>query len=391
MSSLFDRPPDRRGTDSLKWGTYDPDVLPLWVADLDFPSPAPVIEALRRRIEHGVFGYGKDLPELAEAVCRRLWSAQQWQVEPDQIVLIPGLVSALNVMCRLAGDPGDAVLANTPVYPPFLTAPGYQGRRLVTAELASSRNGTRLWYEPDFDALEDAVTPDTRAFLFCNPQNPTGRTFTQDELIRYAEFCDRHRLLLCSDEIHCDLLLGQNRHVSMAALVPELAARTVTLLAPSKTWNIPTLCCSLAVIQDAELRRRFRAAAAGIVPEVGALGQHAALAAYTDGEAWLQDLLAYLTANRDFLLEFVPSHLPGLHTTVPQATYLAWLDCRQANLEGGPFKHFLQRARVALNDGRRFGPAGAGFVRLNFGCPRTILTAALERMAAAWPPRPLDG
>ncbi len=380
MDPAFDQPPDRRASDSIKWTAYPPDVIPLWVADMDFASPQPVIDALRRRIDHGVFGYSRVLPELAEAVCRRLQATQNWEVEPSAVVLIPGLVSALNIMCRLAGAPGETVLVNTPVYPPFLSAPRHQDRQLLAVELGLQIRDRYLRYEPDFDALEAAVTPDTRLFLLCNPQNPTGRAFTPAELIRTAELCERHNLLLCSDEIHGDLTLGQTRHLSIAALVPELAPRTVTLLAPSKTWNIPTLGCSLAVIPDPELRRRFREAAAGIVPEVGALGQHAALAAYTSGEPWLQSLRQYLTANRDLVTDFVVRHLPGVRVTCPEATYLAWLDCRDLGLEESPFRFFLERAKVALNDGRRFGLGGTGFVRLNFGCARATLVEALERL-----------
>ncbi len=380
LDPAFDHPPERRGSDSIKWSAYPPDVIPLWVADMDFASPPEVIDALRQRIDHGVFGYSRILPELAEAVCRRLQATQGWEVDPPAIVLVPGLVSALNVMCRLAGAPGDAVLVNTPVYPPFLSAPRHQGRNLQSAELGLRMEGRRLHYEPDFDALEAAVTGNTRLFLLCNPQNPTGRALTAHELTLTAEFCERHDLLLCSDEIHGDLTLGSARHLSIAALIPEVARRTVTLLAPSKTWNIPTLGCSVAVIPDPELRRRFREAAAGIVPDVGALGQHAALAAYTAGEPWLVSLRRYLTANRDLLIDYVARHLPGVRTTCPEATYLAWLDCRELGLQTSPFQFFLEQARVALSDGRRFGPGGAGFVRLNFGCARSTLTAALERM-----------
>lgn len=379
----FDRPPDRIRSDSLKWGTYGPDVLPLWVADLDFPSPPPVLQALHDRVSHGVFGYSRDLPELKEAVCDRLLATQGWRVQPEEIVLLPGLVTALNVMCRMAGEPGDAVLTNTPVYPPFLSAPVNQGRVLVTTELAPLREGSRIRYELDLDAMEEAAGPGVKLLLLCSPQNPTGRAFTREELTAVGEFCDRRGLLICSDEIHGDLLLGRTRHFSLGAICPELSARTVTLLAPSKTWNIPTLGCSLAVIQDPDLRRRFQAASAGIVPDVGSLGQHAALAAYRDGEEWLEGLLAYLTANRDFLVEQVSRLLPGIRTTCPEATYLAWLDCRNSGIAGSPFRFFLQQAGVALNDGRRFGPGGEGFVRLNFGCPRALLSEALDRMARA--------
>ncbi len=227
------------------------------------------------------------------------------------------------------------------------------------------------------------ITDRTRTFTLCNPHNPVGRVFTREELTTMAELCLRHDLTIISDEIHCDLIFSGAQHIPIASLSPELAARTITLIAPSKTFNIAGLYCSAAIIPDPELRRRFKAAAAGIVPSVNLMAFTAALAAYRDGGPWLAACLRYLEDNRDYLMRFVEDRLPGISMSPMEGTYLAWLDCREAGITGSPAKFFLERARVGLNDGAWFGDGGEGFVRLNFGCPRATLAEALERMAGA--------
>jgi cysteine-S-conjugate beta-lyase len=378
----FDQVIERRGSGSLKWQAYDSEVLPLWVADMDFASPEPVLQALHARIDHGLFGYEMPSADLTEVICARLARLYNWTVLPEQIVYLPSLVTGINVACRAAGRPGDAVLVQTPVYPPFLTAPGNHGLRLQTAELTPVVEGRTLRYEIDYAAFEAAITPETRLFLLCHPHNPTGFDYTPAQLSRLAEICLRHNLIMCSDEIHGDLLLGDTRHTPLGALSPEVAAASITLMAPSKTFNVPGLCCSFAVVPQRELRDRVNQASAGIVPWVNALGLTAALAAYREGDTWLVALRRYLTANRDLLVHFVQTRLPQLRTTVPEATYLAWLDCREA-VPGSPYEFFLNQARVALSDGDHFGSGGKGFVRLNFGCPRSRLLLALEKMEAA--------
>ncbi len=383
MNIDFESVVDRRGTDSLKWSRYDDDVLPLWVADMDFRSPEPVLQALRDRVEQGVFGYGTELEQLKEAVCQRLAQLQRWQVTPEMVLFLPGLVCGLNVVCRAVGGEGDGVMVNTPVYPPFLSAPANQGCELQAVELTPSLRRGRLEYPLDPEELDRRVTPSTRLFILCNPHNPTGRVYRSSELTALADFCLRNDLVLCSDEIHCDLVTGDTPHISIAALVPELADRTITLLAPSKTYNIPGLGCSFAVIPNPDLRARFKQAARGIVPEVNLLGMAAGLAAYTECDEWLSWLLEYLQGNRDFLLGYADRTWPSIRMTYPEATYLAWLDCRHLELEESPSRFFLDRARVALNDGHFFGSGGEGFVRLNFGCPRSTLEEAVERMTSA--------
>ncbi len=376
----FDQVPERRGSDSVKWERYGANVLPMWVADMDFAAPEPILKALQERVAHGVFGYGTTPPRLAEVICERLWRLYQWPVTPEQLLFLPGLVCGLNVVCRAVGEPGDGVLVQTPVYPPFLSAPPAQHRRLQTVELALSRRGDRLYYEPDYDALVAAITQRTRLFILCHPHNPVGRLYNIAELGRLAELCTRHELLICSDEIHCDLLLDGQPHRPLASLAPEIASRCITLMAPSKTFNLAGLGVSFAIVQNPALRQRFKAAAAGMVPSVNILGFTAALAAYRECDAWLTALLSYLTASRDYLVASVRQHLPGMLTTCPEATYLAWLDCRQAGIPGNPQQFLLDRAKVAFNDGATFGPGGEGFVRLNFGCSRSLLVEGLERV-----------
>ncbi|MCC6135283.1 MAG: PatB family C-S lyase [Candidatus Contendobacter sp.] len=382
MDYHFDHLPVRRGTDSLKWQRYGA-ALPLWVADMDFTAPQPVLTALHQRIDHGIFGYGAPPDTLTETLCARMADLYQWTVTPEQIVYLPGLVCGLNIACRAVGEPGDAVLVQTPIYPPFLSAPLYQDRQLITAELTVENRNGRLFYTFDDAVFAKAISPETRLFILCHPHNPVGRSFSIDELSRLADICEQHDLVICSDEIHCDLLLDGQRHSPFATLSPEIAQRCITLMAPSKTFNIAGLGASFAIIQNPELRQRFKHAMRGIVPDVNVIALTAALAAYQHGSDWLQQLLPYLATNREVLMNYVDQHLPGIHITKPEATYLAWLDCREAGIAGNPHEFFIQNAGVAMNDGATFGPSSEGFIRLNFGCPRATLLDGLERMRVA--------
>jgi cysteine-S-conjugate beta-lyase len=381
MSYDFDRVIDRRQTESHKWHKYPPDVLPLWVADMDFRSPEPVIRALRERVEHGVFGYGLEQPEFYEVFLDRLQKRYAWRVSAEAILLVPGVIPGFNVACRALTVPGDGLLLQTPMYPPILRVPQNVGLSSDEMELSRQADGR---YVIDFDRFEAAIRERTRVFLLCNPHNPVGRVYRRDELTRMAEICLRHGLWICADEIHCELTFSGQQHVPFASLDPEIADRTVTLMAPSKTFNLAGLKCSVAIIPNAALREKFVAAQVDMVKAVNILGYSAALAAYRDGQPWLDELLRYLETNRDLVIEFTRSRLPGVRTAPPEATYLAWLDCRGLELPGDdPYSFFLEQARVALNDGKAFGRGGQGFVRLNFGCPRATLTQALERMATA--------
>ena len=384
MAFDFDVIIDRRNSDSAKWNYVAEDVLPMWVADMDFYSPPPIVEALQRRAAEGVFGYASHFPALYETIRARLQRLYGWSVTQEEIVLLPGLVSGLNVIASAIGAPGDGVLANTPVYGPFLSAPANQKRTLQTAQQAFvQREDGTLHYEVDFDALEAAIEPATHLAYLCSPHNPTGRMWTRAELECFAGLAERHDLVLCSDEIHCDLLLDSGPHIPVATLSPEVADRTITLLAPSKTFNMPGLGASLAIVQNAALRKQMERAAGGIVPHLNLMGAHAMEAAYGACDDWLAELLVYLRANRDFAVEFIQTQMPQLRCTRPEATYLLWIDCRAANLPTSGEKFFREQAKVALNDGAWFGAGGEGFVRLNFGCPRATLVDGLTRMRDA--------
>ncbi len=380
MGVDFDRWIDRRCSESIKWHYYGDGVLPLWVADMDFASPEAVLRALHERVAHGVFGYPRDMPELQQVFVERLERLYGWRVSPEEVVFVPGVITGFNMACHAVSLPGDGVLIQTPVYPPFLSVHRNVGLIRQEMELTRRADGS---YEVDWELFEKSITERTRVFILCNPHNPVGRVFRRDELERMAEICLRHRVVICSDEIHCDLIFSGARHIPIATLAPEVAAQTITLMSPSKTFNLAGLQCAMAIIQNPELRARFRAAHKGLVHGINLMGLVAAWAAYRDGQPWLDELLRYLEGNRDFLFEYVQEHLPGLTMWKPEGTYLAWLDCRPAGLPGNAHEFFLQQARVALNDGATFGQGGEGFVRLNFGCPRSILNEALDRMRQA--------
>ncbi|MEJ2561953.1 MAG: PatB family C-S lyase [Anaerolineales bacterium] len=372
----FDRIIDRRGTGSWKWSKADAeDVIPLGVADMDFASPPAVLDALRARVDHGVFGYSYPTRELTATIQARLEKKYAWEIEEEWIVWLPGLVPGLNAACRAAGDVGDQVLSAVPVYPPFLSAPKNMRRELCSAPLQLDGE---CWTF-DFEALEAAVTPKTRLFMLCNPHNPVGRAFSRQELEALAEFCQRHDLVICADEIHCELILEPGvEHLPIATLSPEVAAHTLTFMSPSKTFNLAGIGVAFAIVSDDHLRRTFKKAIAGIVPHVNALGYTACLAAYRDGAEWHQALLDYLRGNRGLVFEAINA-APDLSTTPVEATYLAWIDTRAAEIEN-PGEFFLQ-AGVDMWDGVDFG--GPGFIRINFGLPRSRLREGLRRIQTA--------
>lgn len=375
----FDRIPARRDSDSNKWRKFPADVLPLWVADMDFPSPPAVVAALRARVEHGFFGYLTEKPELQDVVVDRLAKRYGWRVGPEAVMPLPGVIAGFNLAIRALTTPGDGLLVQTPVYPPILRSAGNHGLTRDGHPLTRGADGR---YSVDMDTFGSAIRERTRAFLLCNPHNPVGRLFERRELEAMASACLRRNLWIIADEIHCDLLYDGRQHVPMATLAPEVEQRTVTLIAPSKTFNVPGLKCAVAVVPNAALRERLTAAVSDLVPKINVLGHTAAVAAYREGNDWLDALLRYLEANRDFLVREVAAQLPGVRVTAPEATYLAWLDCRETGL-ADPSTFFLEHAKVALNDGKAFGPGGDGFVRLNFGCPRALLADGLARMRAA--------
>ncbi len=387
MNYDLDHVPERRPTDSIKWNHFEAGVLPMWVADMDFPVAEPILNALRQRVEHGVFGYpayAHPAPGTVTAfqglLAERMLTRYGWRVQPNEILPLPGVIVGLNLTCSALSAPGGGVLTQIPVYPPFFDLARNAGMQLQQACLHHQPDGC---YAIDWEAFEAAITPETRVFVLCNPHNPVGRVFRRDELERMAQICLRHGVAICSDEIHCDLVFSWHQHIPIASIDEEIARNTVTLMGPTKTFNIAGLQCSFAIVQNQELRQRFIQSMHGLVMWVNLMAMSAAMAAYRDGQEWLTQVLVYLEGNRDYLYDYVESHLPGLKMASPEGTYLAWLDCRTSSIPITPCEYFIQSARVGLNDGATFGRGGEGFVRLNFACTRALLTQALGQLKAS--------
>lgn len=389
MNYFSDKPINRRGTDSEKWDRYDPDVLPLWVADMDFPAAEPIVQALRERLEHRVFGYTNEIRGLREAVLQWLLERHRWRVDPEDIVFLPGVVVGFNLAARAFGSVRSTsseggVLVQPPVYPPFLSVGRNARVPLIENPLVLDER-----YRIDFEHFQTCLNRKPSLFLLCNPHNPVGRVYTRKELEDLADACLKAGTLICSDEIHADLIFSGHSHIPIASLDPEIALHTITLMAPSKTFNIPSLELAFAVIPNPELRKQFQEARRGLVGEVNLFGMVAARAAYREGTPWLTEVLQYLEANRNFLLKTAQERLPGVRMHCPEGTYLAWLDCRELRMKApeafkkGTATFFLEHARVGLNEGSTFGTGGEGHVRLNFACPRSILEEALDRMESA--------
>ena len=376
MAIDFDTPIERAGTWSLRWDRYrGRDVIPLWVADTDFRAPDAVIDALRQRVEHGVFGYTVAPDELREVIVERLLRLYAWRVDPAWIVFLPGVVPGLHLAVRRLTEPQEHVLLPRPVYHHFRNAAERAPRGYDSVPLVLHAGRWVL----DEQQLAARLRPNSRLLLLCNPQNPGGTVFTRAELERIAALAQKHALIICSDEIHADLILDPGaRHVPIASLAPEISRRSVTLMSPNKTYNFPGVGCAWAIIEDETLRRRFSADLHGTVPDPSLFGYVAALAAYRDGDAWLAAQLAYLRANRDLVASALRD-MPGLSMASLEATYLAWIDATSLSVKD-PTAHFLDFG-VALSPGAQFG--APGFVRLNFGTQRARLTEALRRMRRA--------
>lgn len=377
MTIDFDTPIARQGTGCIKFDRR-PELDPFWVADMDFASPPEILEALHRRVDHGIFGYAQAHEGLNEAVIEYLDRRMDMSVPLTQVVHLGGLVPALSLAARAFCKPGEAVMTCTPVYPPFLNVHKDAGAALITVDHVFT-NGR---WEFDWAAMESAVTPATKVFLLCNPQNPLGRVFTREEIEKLAAFCEAHDLILVSDEIHCDLVLDEKAtpHISALSLGEQYEKRVITLLSPSKTWNIAGLGYAFAVIPDDSVRRRFNAAKGHTLTEISCLSYHAAEAAYRHGEPWRKELTAYLRQNRDTLVEFINTRCPKLKIHPGEATYLAWIDARGLKVDN-PALFFEQKAGLFLSDGAFF--QWPGWIRFNFGCPRARMLEGLEKIAAA--------
>ena len=367
---------DHSASSSSKWYRYaDSDILPMWVADMDFPSPPPVLQALRDRVEHGVFGYTRIPDHLTAVALERLRQRHGWEVDADWLLWLPGMVVTLNVFCRAMLQRGSRIAVARPIYRPFRTAPANQGLECVEIPLLLEAGRWVL----DFNALETAAREGLAAFLLCNPQNPGGTVWTLAELQQLATICSEHGVQVCADEIHCDLILDPDaRHLSFATIDDWAADNSATLCSPSKTFNLAGIGCALAVVPNRELRVQMRRALAGIVGHVSLFGASAAAVAWEACEDWRRELIAYLRGNHQLLLEGLNAH-DCFDMQPLQATYLAWVDA--AGLELPDPQRWFEGAGVGSSPGSEY--RAEQFVRINFGCPRSLVEQALERIATA--------
>ena len=384
MSYDFDHVPNRRNPNLRnKWTWYPKDVLPMWIADMDFQSPKPIRDALHKALDHGVLGYEIPSKTLLETVAERMDRLYGWKVSAEMVVPLTGVNIGYNVATRTFCTPRKGYLIQTPVYNEFHETQKKTGVIQVEAELAKKIEGNKIRYEVDLDMLEKAAKK-ASLFLLCHPHNPIGHIYSRQELKRIAEICIENDLIIVSDEIHSELLLGGATFRPTATLSREVANRTITLISASKAFNVPGLFCAFAIIPNKKLREHFKETVFNMGIHVSSSGLFAARVAYAGKcDSWLRDLRRYLTNNRDWLVDAVTQHMPDVRVTVPDATYLAWLDFSALKLKPSPFKFFLKEARVALSDGGKFGKGNEQFARLNFGTSRKWLEEGFERMRKA--------
>jgi cystathionine beta-lyase len=381
MKSCFDfnKPVERRGTDSVKWDLADDDVIPMWVADMDFESPREVQEAIMDRVKHGVYGYTIELDSLFEAVTKWVSRRHNWTIEREWIVFTPGVMPGILGILQAITRPGDKVILQSPVYTPFFRAVRNSGCHVLNNQLKYENNR----YTMNFPDLEEkAKDPRTRALILCNPHNPVGRVWTREELSTVGKICLENDVVMISDEIHSDLIYKEYKHIPLASICDEFAENSITCIAPSKTFNLAGLNTAFLVIPDSRVRREFQNMS--LPKRATIFGGIAAEAAYTYGDNWLDALLDYLDDNRRLLAGYLKARTPQIKVVEPEGTYLVWLDCRQLGMDNdGLEKFMLEKAGIWVNQGYSFGSGGDGFIRMNIGCPRPILEKALGRLNAA--------
>jgi len=391
----FDQICSRKNTDCLKWDTVQSifgheDVIPMWIADMDFPVPQPIIEAIRKRAEHPCYGYTKPGIRVIETVVERIQRKFHWKIEPEWVVFTPGLIPALHFAVRTLTHPGDEVILQEPVYHPFFKAIISSGCQIIN-------NGLKLVggrYEMDYEDLESKfhsrggmfLTNSSRvkAVILCNPHNPVGRLWDRKELIRMGEIVLRHGAVVIADEIHCEILFKGHRHTPFASISEEFEQNCILCISPSKTFNLAGLEISTVIIPNKKLRDEFSTMRSGILPESNLFGYLALEAAYRYGDEWLNQVLEYLQGNLDFMLDYFVNRIPRIKVIQPQGTYLIWLDCRELGMDNLALRSFMrEKAKVGLDDGFLFGEGGGGFQRMNIACPRSILVEALGRIEGA--------
>ncbi|MBW2060275.1 MAG: PatB family C-S lyase [Deltaproteobacteria bacterium] len=386
MKYDFDKIIDRRNTSCAKWDAVEPlygdkEVLPMWVADMDFKAPPPVIEALKKQADHGIFGYTFKPLSYYEPLLRWLERRQGWKVEKEWLTYSPGVVTALNVCVLALTQPGDKIILQPPVYYPFFRVVLNNGRQVVNNPL-KFENGRYLM---DFDDLDKRISSRTRLMIISSPHNPVGRAWEQEELVRLGQFCLKNDIVLISDEIHSDLIYPGHKHIPTASISEELSLKTITCVAPSKTFNLAGLKTSVIIIPDPKLRQRFNIMLGNIgIGMDNSFGLVALESAYQYGEEWLDQLLEYLRQNMEFSISYFEEKIPQIKVIRPEATYLLWLDCRKLGLNNEELKKFMiKKAKVGLDDGPPFGPGGEGFQRMNIACPRAVLEQGLKRIESA--------
>jgi cystathionine beta-lyase len=382
MEYNFDNVIDRHNTNSAKWDGGNADLLPMWVADMDFEVPQPVKDAIAKRAEHGIFGYSLPRKSYYEAIISWEKRRHGWAIEKEWITFSPGIVPAVHMLIRALAQPGDKVIVQTPVYYPFFNAILNNGCQIKKNSLKLPEKK----YVMDFEDLERKVKdPRAKLLILCSPHNPVGRVWRREELVRLGELCLQHDVTVISDEIHCDLIFKGHKHLPFAALDERFAQNSMTCIAPSKTFNLAGLQTSAVIIPNARIRDRFtNVLASGGLKMPNPFGIAALEAAYNQGEPWLEQLMVYLSGNVDFLMRFVEERLPMVEVIKPEGTYLVWMDFRKLGLDPDALEGLmLKKARVWLDEGYIFGQEGQGFERINVACPRSVLNQGLQRIETA--------
>jgi cysteine-S-conjugate beta-lyase len=382
----FDEPLNREGTDCIKYDLREDifgmkNIIPMWVADMDFNTPEFVVRAMQDRLNHPVYGYTYRPPEYFHSIIQWHEKRHKWKIEKEWISFSPGVVPALNVCTLALTVSGDSIIVQPPVYFPFFSAVESHGRKLIYNQLIQTEEGWTM----DFDSLEKSIDSTTRMIIISNPHNPIGRVWSYQELSKLAEICLKNNILILSDEIHCDLVLPGFNHIPMASLSPEIADKTITCLAPSKTFNLAGLSTSSVVISNPSLRRSFvRTFDSLHIGNGNIFGIIASVAAYSNGHEWLDALLDYIDRNIDYTDDYCRKMIPEIIPVRPEATYMIWLDCRKFGMTGKELMDFfVKSAGVGMNEGSSFGPGGEGFMRMNLATTRKIVIKALEQIEKA--------
>lgn len=392
----FDKVIPRQHTDSVKWRMADnifrkTDVIPMWVADMDFPIAQEISTAIRKRADHEIYGYPVPGPEIFNAVVNRMEKNYGWKIEPEWIIFTPGIVPALYASVKAFARPGDDVVIQSPVYRPFWSAVKDNGCQVLNNQLKLIDGQYRIDFKNLNNLFQSGARPGlvsmpsrARMMILCSPHNPVGRVWSKEELIGVGEIILKNRAVLVSDEIHAEILINGSTHIPFASLSPEFEQFSITCLSPSKAFNLAGLGASAIIIPNPVLRQQFNGAKTGVMPMVNSFGLVALEAAYNSGDKWLNACLRYLQGNFDFLRDFFTKRISDIKVIQPEGTYLVWLDCRELGLNDPDLRRLMrEKARLGLEDGFTFGPGGEGFQRMNIACPRSILHQALERLESA--------